>query len=198
MSLPDGADPTGKPASAQVLLRGSGLEPREARTLLAQVLGCTREYLLAHPDASVQPAAAARFHALADQRRGGVPMAYLVGLQEFYGHQLQVGPEVLIPRPETELLVDTALSCLAGRSGARVLDLGTGSGAIAIALALARPDLFVVASDRSIPALRLAHANSARLGAGVRFFAGDWLAPLAGRFTLIVSNPPYILSLIHI
>lgn len=174
------------------VLGDCALPRAEARSLLAQCLGRTREQLLAHPELPVDEAGLARFDALVAERRRGVPMAYLLGWQEFHGHRLRVTPQVLVPRPETELLVDTALELLRGRGSARVLELGTGSGCIAIALALARPDLSILATDRSIDALRVAAENCRRLGARVRLAAADWYAPIAGRFDLIVSNPPYV------
>lgn len=180
------------PATAQMLLRGCALPLQEARALLAHVLSMPRERLIAHPELPVGERAHASFAQLVEQRRRGIPMAYLLGVQEFYGHALRVTPEVLIPRPDTELLVHTALRLLQGRTQARVLELGTGSGCIAIALALERPDLRIVASDRSPAALRVAQQNCRRLGAPIHLVAGEWYAPLAGRFDLIVSNPPYV------
>ncbi len=188
----DTAGPAAGAAGARQLLRTSGLPATEARALLCALLELPRERLVAHPDTAVAPGAAQRFHALAEQRRRGVPLAYLLGTQEFYGHALHVNPDVLIPRPDTELLVDTALDVLAQRPQARVLDLGTGSGAIAIALALARPGLDIVATDVSTAALRVAQHNARRLGARIQLVAADWFAPVAGRFDLIISNPPYI------
>ena len=178
--------------AAQALRRAPALAPAEARALLAFVLALPRETLVAHPDTAVPAAAAERFAELAAQRSAGVPMAYLVGEQEFHGHRFAVTPDVLIPRPDTELLVDTALEVLAARPGAAVLELATGSGCIAIALQLARPDLRVVATDRSTAALAVAQANAARLGARVHWIAADWFAPLQGRFDLVLANPPYV------
>jgi release factor glutamine methyltransferase len=190
------------------LLHDCPLPAREARTLLAHCLERARESLVAHPELPVDPAARARFEAAVAQRRRGVPMAYLVGVQEFHGHRLQVTPDVLVPRPETELLVDTALELLRPLPGARVLELGTGSGCIAIALSLDRPDLAIVATERAPAALALARANCRSLGATVSMVLADWYAPvgagpdaaasaaqaqrLAGPFELIVSNPPYV------
>ncbi len=178
---------------ASVLLRQSRLPFREARALLALSLGVSPEHLVAHPEIAVHPAAQGRFADLAARRRGGTPMAYLTGFQEFYGHALEVTPAVLIPRPETELLVDTAIRILPSRPGLSVLELGTGSGCIAITLALAQPHWQVVATDRCVQALAVAHRNSSRLQARVALVAADWFAPLGGaRFDLIVSNPPYV------
>jgi len=179
-------------ASVAEALGASDLPPREKRALLAHALGVPRERLLAHPEAAVPPLALERFGRMARARAAGAPLAYLVGVQEFYGLPMQVTPAVLIPRPDTELLVEQALAVLPADGAARVLELGTGSGCIAIALALARPAWSVLATDRSVAALEVARANGERLGARVQWVAGDWFAPLRGRFELIVSNPPYI------
>ncbi|HYA65424.1 MAG TPA: peptide chain release factor N(5)-glutamine methyltransferase [Burkholderiaceae bacterium] len=177
---------------AQVLLRDCALPPQEARALLAHALGVSREHLITHPEYPVDKFAGSSFARLVRARARGVPMAYLLGVQEFYGRLMRVTPAVLIPRPETELLVQTALRLLHSRQGASVLELGTGSGCIAIAMALERPDLRIIASDRSTAALRIAKQNCIRLGAKLQLLAGNWYAPLRGRFDLIVSNPPYI------
>jgi release factor glutamine methyltransferase len=173
-------------------LRDCRLPEREKRALLAHALGVARERLIAHPESSVDPEALAQFAQLAGARLAGTPMAYLLGVQEFYGHALMVTPAVLIPRPDTEVLVECALEALGKQRHARVLDLGTGSGCIAIALARARPSWTVVATDRSAAALQVARQNSQRLGASIHLVAGDWFAPIQGRFDLVVSNPPYI------
>ncbi len=179
--------------NASVLLRQSRLPFREARALLALSLEVSPEHLVAHPEIAVHPAAQGRFSDLVVRRRGGTPMAYLTGFQEFYGHALEVTPAVLIPRPETELLVDTAVRLLPPRPDVSVLELGTGSGCIAITLALAQPYWQVVATDRCLQALAVARRNSRRLQARVGLVAADWFAPLGGaRFDLIVSNPPYV------
>lgn len=167
---------------------------REAELLLMHVLGVSRVWLFAHSDAVVAGAQVDAFRQLLTRRRAGEPVAYLLGLREFHGLQLQVTPATLIPRPETELLVELALTRLPRRAGLRVLDLGTGSGAIALALAQARPELQVFASDASSDALQVARANAAALGLErVRFEHGDWWAPWLGeQFDLVLSNPPYI------
>jgi release factor glutamine methyltransferase len=129
------------------------------------------------------------------QRLQGRPIAHITGRREFWSREFQVTPEVLIPRPETELLVELALARIQPEQTARIADLGTGSGAVAITLALERPKASVTALDLSPAALRIAEANAARLGAGnVRFVESDWFAalPAAESFDLIVSNPPYI------
>lgn len=135
------------------------------------------------------------FFALLERRLAGEPVAYLRGTKEFFGRSFQVGPAVLVPRPETELLVETALAALPAGQAARVLDLGTGSGAIALTLALERPAWEIYASDASLSALAVAQANARRLGAErVRLLAADWWAPVAcvKFFDMILSNPPYV------
>jgi release factor glutamine methyltransferase len=174
------------------LIAASGLPQPEARLLAGHALGVDRAWLAAHSDDDLEPAACARLEALLARRRRGEPVAYITGEREFYGLVLRVSPAVLIPRPETELLVDIALG-LAG-AGNRVLDLGTGSGAIAIALAHARSDISVSACDVSAEALDLARSNAARHGAKVAFVESDWFSRVEGRFDLIAANPPYIAS----
>ncbi len=188
------------PPSWQALLDASGLPRVEARALLAALLGCRGEWLIAHGDEAVTEAVATRFATQAAARRDGVPLAYLTGTREFYGRSFSVGPAVLIPRHDTECLVDAALARLDGRVRPLLLDLGTGSGIVAITLALACPAARVVATDRSDPALQVARGNAAALGArNLHFLAGDWWQALADqpaegfdRFDLIVSNPPYL------
>lgn len=174
------------------LLAGSTLPRPEARLLLAAVLGVPVEALVAHPERIVDDRASAGFAALARRRAQGEPIAYLLGAREFYGRRFAVSPAVLVPRPETELLVELALSQLAGLTAPRVLDLGTGSGCIAITLALECPSATVLAVDRSAEALAIAGDNARRLGASVGFVLGDWYDSVAGRFDLIVANPPYV------
>ncbi|MFK2877373.1 peptide chain release factor N(5)-glutamine methyltransferase [Rhodanobacter hydrolyticus] len=169
-------------------------ERADAEALLLHALGRPRSWLFAHaddvPDRDVQTA----FDTLVARRAAGEPVAYLTGRRGFWTLELEVTPATLIPRPETELLVELALERLPRDAAARVADLGTGSGAIALAIASERPQVQVVATDASAAALVVARHNAQRLGiANVRFAQGDWLAPLAGeRFELIVSNPPYI------
>jgi len=169
-------------------------DPREAPILVGAALDVDRAVLYAHPERRVPPAAAAAVLALVERRAAGEPVAYLLGRREFYGLDFTVGPGVLIPRPETELLVDLVLKLLADVRAPAIADLGTGSGAIAVALGRNRPDARVVGVDRSAAALALARENARRLGAGnAAFLHGDWLGPLAGRaFDLVVSNPPYV------
>jgi release factor glutamine methyltransferase len=162
---------------------------REARLLLRHVLGVSLATLEAHPDRKVSPDEAAVFRALTARRAEGCPVAYLTGHREFYGLDFHVTPDVLIPREETELLVDIAREAKA----ARILDLGTGSGCLAIAVAKAQPRAQVAAVDVSAAALSVARANAAHHGVTVRFLQGDWFAPLGDeRFDLILANPPYV------
>jgi release factor glutamine methyltransferase len=165
----------------------------DARALLRHVLQCPASRLVAFPESRLAPAQWADFGALVERRAAGEPVAYLVGARAFYGYDLVVTPAVLIPRPDTELLVELALAHFGDKPGARVLDLGTGSGALAVALALELPNADVTAVDRSREALLVAMANAARLGASVSFVLSDWFSALGGdRFQLIVANPPYI------
>ncbi|HUH88127.1 MAG TPA: peptide chain release factor N(5)-glutamine methyltransferase [Pusillimonas sp.] len=178
-------------------LLGEGALPRlETQMLLQHVLGVPRSWLIAHDTDELGQAVVAQYQKLVALRLEGLPMAYLVGHREFMGHSFMVEPGVLIPRPETELLVETAVAELKRRNleNPRVLDLGTGSGAIAISIALARPTATVVATDLSQTALEVADRNAQALGARVEFLQGNWFDALNDRpaFDLIVSNPPYI------
>ncbi|QNB12376.1 peptide chain release factor N(5)-glutamine methyltransferase [Paraburkholderia bannensis] len=186
--------------TADALLRASPLPALEARILLMHVLGWRRTQLITRGDEALDAAPVAAFRALEARRVAGEPIAQLVGAREFFGLDFDVTPDVLIPRPETELLVETALAALEGIAQPRVLDLGTGSGAIAVAIASARPDAHVWAVDRSDAALAVAARNAAKLldarrpGGALSFVAGSWYDTLdaALRFEVIVSNPPYI------
>lgn len=168
--------------------------PREANLLVGHALGLEAVVLYAHPERQLSAADAAHALDLVARRARGEPVAYLTGEREFHGMALRVTPQVLIPRPETELLVDLALERLPRAAPARVLDLGTGSGAIAIAIAGARPEARVVAVDRSPGALAVARDNVRRHGlVNVALVQGEWLRPLGNeRFDMIVSNPPYV------
>lgn len=165
----------------------------EARLLLRHVLGCGATHLEAHREEAIEPAAAGRFASLAARRAAGEPVAYLTGTREFYGREFAVSPAVLIPRPETELLVDLGVEAVGGRPAPAILDLGTGSGCLAVTLALEIPKSVVTGADASPAALEVARANAARLGASVRFVESDWFSAVGNaRFDLIVSNPPYV------
>lgn len=188
---PDARDST----CADHLLADSRLPRGEARLLLERASGRRREWLLAHGDSPLGEAVCGRFLSLTARREKGEPIAYLLGEREFHGRALAVDARVLIPRPETELLVDEAV--VRAPEGACVIDLGTGSGAIAISLALARPDLNIVASDASGDALALAQHNADRLGVPrtqLHFRQGDWwqVAATGEQFALAIANPPYI------
>ncbi|MBT9489536.1 MAG: peptide chain release factor N(5)-glutamine methyltransferase [Rubrivivax sp.] len=179
--------------AALLAARAQGLDRLDAQLLLAHVLQRPRAWLLAHDDEALTPDHIAQYRALCTRRADAEPLAYLTGEREFHGLPLVVGPGVLVPRPETEHLVDWALERLAGLHQPTVADLGTGSGAIALALARACPQAAVTAVERSPLALAIAQANGARLGLAVQWLAGDWWQPLAGqRFDTVVSNPPYI------
>jgi release factor glutamine methyltransferase len=167
------------------------ISPSEARLLLQETLGITAASVVAHPERELAPGDAARFRALVSRRAAGEPIAYLVGRREFYGRQFAVSPAVLIPRPETELLVDVGQAKLAACARPRILDLGTGSGCLAVTLALATGGE-VVAADLSAEALAVACANAESLNAEVRFVASDWYSAIDGDFDLIVANPPYV------
>jgi release factor glutamine methyltransferase len=166
----------------------------EVQSLLRHVLNVSRAWLLAHSEQMPDQAQLAAYQALFQRRLSGEPLAYILGEREFFGLAFKVSPATLIPRPETELLVDLALQRLPRHGVHRVLDLGTGSGAIALSIALARPDVEVWACDASAEALGIAQENAQRFQLhNVRLIESDWFAALpAMRFDLIVSNPPYI------
>jgi release factor glutamine methyltransferase len=165
----------------------------DARLLLQYATGCSHADLLARPETPVFAPAYAQFAEWVGRRAMGEPLAYLVGEAEFRGRVFQVSPAVLIPRPETEVLIEQALEKMRDLPAPRVLDLGTGSGIVAISLALECPAASVTAADISPAALQVAANNAGRLGARVEFVESDWLSALAGRqFDLIVSNPPYV------
>ena len=188
------------------LIRDSGLPRAEARRLLASLTGQPLTWFMAHGDDPADPNTATRFQALAERRRAGEPLAYLLGQQEFYGRPFAVSPAVLIPRADTETLVETALEQLLLLRQQRrtvplsLLELGTGSGIIAITLALEAPDTEVHAVERSPEALAVAQQNAKALGADrIHWHPGSWWQALASprRFDLIVSNPPYIAANDH-
>ncbi len=165
----------------------------DARVLLAHVLGRSETWLRTWPEHRPGREEAGRYRALLRHRARGCPVAYLTGEREFFGHSFRVSEAVLIPRPETELLVEAVLERLPGENAARVADLGTGSGAIAVSLALARPQWTVLATDESDEALELARVNARALGAGnVSLSRTHWCADLPGDLDAVVSNPPYV------
>jgi release factor glutamine methyltransferase len=167
---------------------------REAELLLAHALGRNRAWLIAHAGEPPDAHALARFEALLARRASGEPIAYILGRREFWSLDLAVGPGVLIPRGDTEALVEIALQHIPQDTHVEIADLGTGSGAIALALARERPQARVLATDVSSAALDVARSNAQRLAiANIEFATGDWCAALGTRrFHLIASNPPYI------
>jgi release factor glutamine methyltransferase len=177
-------------ASIAAVLAGNPIGSLETRILLGHVLQLSRVQLITQSARTLTADEATRLSELIRRRIDGEPIAYLVGSREFYGLQLEVTPDVLIPRPETELLVELAAEYLPDDGTA--LDLGTGSGAIAVALAHLRRDAIVTAVDRSGPALSIARKNAARHGVAIHFLCSDWYQEVAGMFDVIAANPPYI------
>lgn len=170
-------------------LAGSGIDPREARLLLSEATGFSQASVLAFQEKSIPGEAEQRFLDFAARRKGGEPLAYIVGRKEFYGLDLAVNPAVLVPRPETELLVELALE----RKPSSVLDLGTGSGAVALAIRRHLPGAKVTAVEASAAALAVAKRNAIKHGLEIEFLHGQWLEPVRERrFDLVVSNPPYV------
>ena len=180
---------------AETRLKDASDSPRlDAELLLAHALGRERGYLHAHPELRPESAEAQEFERLMAARTRGEPIAHLTSKREFWSLPLTVTPATLIPRPETELLVELALERIPKDASFTILDLGTGSGAVALAIAKERPLSRITATDRSREALQVAMGNAVALGLGnVEFIEGDWLVPLSGRrFEVIVSNPPYV------
>lgn len=191
------SSPSPRIGQALATARALGVERLDAQLLLAMHLQRPRAWLLAHDDDPLAADVAARFHDDLARRAAGEPLAYLVGRREFFGLDLAVTRDVLVPRPDTEVLVDWALDVLKGPLHAvacpQVADLGTGSGAVALALKHHHPRAEVVATDFSAAALQVAAGNATRLGIDARFVHGDWWGALgSARFHLAVSNPPYI------
>jgi release factor glutamine methyltransferase len=183
-------------ATSQLRANGLAQAPLDAELLLRHVLGWDRASILARGDDSLPTDAEERFLQLVAERARRRPLQHLTGIQAFWRHEFVVGPAVLIPRPETEVLVETGLALLRGTRAPRIVDVGTGSGCIALSLAAERPDAFVIATDRSAPALAIARENASRLrlAGRVRFLRGDLLEAVDGgsHFDLVVSNPPYV------
>ncbi len=179
-------------ASIAECLVGAGIPRLEAQMLLEAITGMTRAALITHPEQPVSGEHLATFRAWCARRQTGEPIAYLLGRREFYSLEFAVSPDVLIPRPETELLVELALRRI--NDGARrIVDLGTGSGALAIAIAKNAPAAEVWAVDASVQAIAVARANADRHGVSIRLLTSDWFAALGDeRFDLIVANPPYV------
>ncbi|MBV8605514.1 MAG: peptide chain release factor N(5)-glutamine methyltransferase [Pelomonas sp.] len=180
-------------AEALTLARQQGLDALDAQLLLCHLLGVERTWLIGHDDQALTGGQVLMFEAVRRRRADGEPLAYIVGHKEFHGLALRVTRDTLVPRPDTEVIVDWALELLERRPTARVVDLGTGSGAIALAVKHAAPGARVEAVERSAAALAVARDNAVRLGLEVGWHAGDWFAPLAAqRYELVLSNPPYI------
>jgi release factor glutamine methyltransferase len=184
-------------AAAAASLTDVSDSPRlDAETLLARVLGVSRSHLYAYPAAKLNDQSAGDFKAAVDRRRTGEPVAYITGSKEFWSIPFRVTGDTLVPRPETELLVEKALEYIPENRKCRVLDIGTGCGAIAIAIASERPEIEIVAIDSSPAALAIAKENASRRSRGnIRFLEGRWVEPVADeRFDVVVSNPPYVRS----
>ncbi len=165
----------------------------DARLLVQHVVGCSHADLIAHPERLLLAGQAARIDELVGRRAGGEPLAYLFGSAYFCGLEFLVTPAVLVPRPDTELLVELAVELLRPLPAPRVVDLGTGSGVVAVSISCLCPSAIVTAVDLSPAALKVAARNAERHAPGVRFVAGDWYSPLAdARFDMIVANPPYV------
>lgn len=181
-----------------LLAAAAGRAPRsDARLVLAYLLKTTKERLIMHPELEVAPEVKAAYLEALEKISRGCPVAYVTGVREFYGRPFAVTPDVLVPRPDTETLVEEAIALIKHEGAKIVLDLGTGSGIIAVTLALEAPETTVTATDESPAALAVARGNAQRLGARVSFFEGSWFDALAQEgapqsFNLIVSNPPYI------
>jgi release factor glutamine methyltransferase len=180
-------------AQALAQARSLGVDRLDAQQLVAHAVGRSRPWVIAHDDAELDADQSAALDALLVRRAAGEPLAYLLGRREFHGLMLRVTPDVLVPRPDTEALVDWALEVLSPLPAPRVIDLGTGSGAVALAIRHACPRAEVHASDVSAAALAVAQANAAALGLTVQWHLGAWWQAVpAGRFDLVVSNPPYV------
>jgi len=174
----------------ELLRREDDETRRDVEVLICFALGVDRAHLYAHATKTPDAAVLSRIEAMLADYRVGVPVAYITGQREFWSLSLDVSPDVLIPRPETELLVELALERL--QNNARLLELGTGSGAIALAIARHRRDVIITATDVSAAALAVARRNAARLALDIGWVAANWYEPMAGRFDVVLSNPPYV------
>jgi release factor glutamine methyltransferase len=182
-------------ADATERLAAISESPRlDAEILLSRTIDMPRSYLFAHPEDELDDVTRARFEEVLGRREAGVPMAYITGIREFWSHEFVVSPATLVPRPETEILVNLALCEIPRDADWRILDLGTGSGVIAVSIACERPLCSVTAVDNSDAALAVAQENARTLAPGnVECVLGDWTGPVRQRtFDLIVSNPPYV------
>jgi len=186
-------EPALRVAEALAQARRNGVERLDAQWILCHLLQQPRAWLLAHDQEWLPDAAASAWTGLLARRAAGEPLAYVLGETEFCGLALRVSPAVLVPRPETEMLVEWALECLQDGPDPSAIDLGTGSGAVALAIRRARPGVRVLATDASEQALAVAHDNARRLGLEISLAQGDWwTAAGAARFALAVCNPPYV------
>ena len=178
----------------EVLLQQSDSARLDAEILLSHCLGKPRSYLYTWPEVILNQAVISQFNEALSLRERQYPIAYIIGYQEFWSLKVRVTPDVLIPRPDTELLVETALEKLNGTSSPNILELGTGSGAIALALASERGDSYITASDYSIEALNIAQSNQQQLSLlNINFVHSDWYQSIPNQyFDIIISNPPYI------
>ena len=182
-------------ARARLAAAGIAAAGLEARLLAAHVFGCGVGVLVGHPERPIDPAAAARFEVAVGRRLAHEPLAYILGEKEFWSLSLRVTSDTLIPRPETEAVVEAALAwCRRGGDAARILDLGTGSGCLLLALLTELPAARGVGVDRSEPALAIARGNAERLGVAERasFVCANWATAVAGEFDVVVCNPPYV------
>lgn len=181
-------------STAQIKLEQGGFDSAklESEVLLSFALGVPRHTFLVHPEHEISEGECATANALLDRRLKWEPLAYITGEREFYGRRFEVGPGVLVPRQETELLIDLALDAVAGQNCPKILDIGTGSGCIGITISLELPNAHVSAVDISPNALNIAKSNCANLEANVEFHLGDLWPDGEERFDIIVSNPPYV------
>jgi release factor glutamine methyltransferase len=175
---------------AELLRQSDGEARRDVEVIICAALGVERTYLYAHTTEALDPPAESNIERMLADYRGGIPVAYITGQREFWSLPLEVSPDVLIPRPETELLVELLLEYL--QTNARLLELGTGSGAITLAIARHRRDVSITATDISTPALAVAQRNAVKFALDAEWVAGNWYEPIVGHFDVIVSNPPYV------